>query len=89
MWTATNEATRDFRIDALGPKWKATNIPFEADGDYTIPIEAPAKGWTGHFVELTYAGQAPLKFTTGIKVLPETYDHDLYVPKERKGTPND
>jgi len=89
LWTATNESTRDFRIDALGPKWKATNIPFEADGDYTIPIEAPAKGWTGHFVELTYAGQAPLKFTTGIKVLPETYDHDLYVPKERKGTPND
>ncbi|AKP49504.1 PhoPQ-activated pathogenicity-related family protein [Cyclobacterium amurskyense] len=87
LWSATNENTRDFRIDVLGPQWKATNIPFEADGEYVIPIAAPSKGWSGHYVELTYAGDAPLKFTTGIKILPDTYEHELYVPKERKGTP--
>ncbi|WP_339922187.1 PhoPQ-activated pathogenicity-related family protein [uncultured Cyclobacterium sp.] len=87
LWSATNETTRDFRIDVLGPQWKATNIPFEADGEYTIPIKAPSKGWSGHYVELTYAGEAPLKFTTGIKVLPDTYAHEQYVPKDRRGTP--
>jgi PhoPQ-activated pathogenicity-related protein len=87
LWSATNENIRDFRIDILGPQWKATNIPFEADGEYSISINAPSKGWTGHFVELTYAGEAPIKFTTGIKVLPDTYEHEQYVPKERKGTP--
>ncbi len=87
LWTATNESERDFRIDVLGPAWTASNIPIAPNGSYNIPIQSPAKGWRGHFVELTYAGNAPLKFTSGIKVLPESYPHEPFVPDVPKGNP--
>ncbi|SEJ49421.1 PhoPQ-activated pathogenicity-related protein [Cyclobacterium xiamenense] len=87
LWVATNPSKRDFRIDELGPEWTSTTIPLTENGNYRIPLSSPEKGWTGHFVELTYAGNAPLKFTTGVKVLPETYANEPFVPKSPKGTP--
>jgi len=88
LWEATNPEARDFRIDVFGPGWKATTIPIAENGEYNIPISAPEKGWKGHFVELTFAGSAPLKVTTGIKVLPETYPFEPFVPKVKRGTMN-
>ncbi|WP_375582988.1 PhoPQ-activated pathogenicity-related family protein [Cyclobacterium xiamenense] len=87
LWKATNPDKRDFRIDELGPEWKSTTIPLTENGKYRIPLTSPENGWTGQFAELTYAGDAPLKFTTGVKVLPETYAHEPFVPKSPKGTP--
>lgn len=87
LWEAHNESARDFRIDVFGPGWKDTDIPISEDGKYTIPIEAPEKGWIGRFVELTYAGNSPMKVTTGIKVLPETYPYEPFLPDNPKGTP--
>ncbi|WP_163379904.1 PhoPQ-activated pathogenicity-related family protein [Cyclobacterium sp. SYSU L10401] len=87
LWTATNPEKRDFRIDELGPAWTASNVPVSADGNYNIPIQSPEKGWRGHFVELTYAGNTPLKFTSGIKVLPEAYPYEPFVPESPQGTP--
>ncbi|WP_114751502.1 PhoPQ-activated pathogenicity-related family protein [Pleomorphovibrio marinus] len=80
LWEATNPDARDFRIYVLGPKWRDTTISLSEDGHYEIPIEAPEKGWKGHFVELTYAGNSPIKVSTGIKVLPETYPFDPFTP---------
>lgn len=86
LWEATNTETRDFRIDVFGPGWKETLLPTSENGVYKIPISAPEKGWKGHFVELTYTGDAPIKVTTGIKVLPETYPFDPFVPKVKRGS---
>lgn len=87
LWTANNPSKRDFRIDELGPEWTAITLPQEEDGTYRIPLETPEKGWTGHFAEIIYAGNAPLKFTTGVKILPDTYAHEAFTPKTPKGTP--
>lgn len=89
LWEANNTEARDFRIDVFGPGWKETVLPEQANGIYEIPINAPEKGWKGHFVELTYGGSAPIKVTTGIKVLPETYPFEPFVPKVQKGTKAD
>ena len=86
LWAANNTETRDFRIDVFGPGWTETVIPLQENSIYEIPISAPEKGWKGHFVELTYTGDAPIKVTTGIKVLPETYPFEPFVPKVQKGT---
>lgn len=86
LWEANNTETRDFRIDVFGPGWKETVLSATENGVYEIPISAPEKGWKGHFVELTYAGSAPIKVTTGIKVLPETYPFEPFTPKVQKGT---
>jgi hypothetical protein len=34
-------------------------------------IGKPAKGWTAYFVELTFGKAAPLKVTTGVRVIPD------------------
>jgi PhoPQ-activated pathogenicity-related protein len=41
-------------------------------------VPKPAKGWTAFFVELTFAsgGRYPLKFTTAVRVLPDTLPYD-------------
>ncbi len=80
LWEATNPEARDFRIYVLGPEWKDTTISLTEDGKYNIEIQAPEQGWTAHFVELTFAGNAPIKVSTGIKVLPETYPYEEFSP---------
>ncbi len=76
LWQATNPAARDFRLETLGPAYKAT--PLEAaNGAWVARVKAPAKGWTAFFVELTYpsGGKYPLKFTTAVRVLPDKYPY--------------
>lgn len=73
LWSATNRKTRDFRIDRLGPEWKARNLPAKETGVYVGQIPTPTKGWTGFFVEMTFdSSTGPMKFTSGVHVLPDT-----------------
>ena len=45
-------------------------------------VPAPAKGWTAFFVEMTYpGGKYPLKFTSRVRVTPDTEPFPAYVPK--------
>lgn len=72
LWQATNPKARDFRLDTLGPVW--TSSPVTAKGkEYVGKVATPATGWTAFFLEMTYpgAGNIPLKFTTGVRVLPD------------------
>jgi len=73
LWQAHNPNARDFRMETLGPVWKSTSI-VGADGVYVGKIEAPTKGWTAFMVELTFPskGPQPFKFTTNVRVLPDT-----------------
>jgi len=73
LWQATNPEKRDFRLDTLGPAYKDQVLT--ANGKtYIGHVEKPAKGWTAYMVELTYAGSGkyPLKFTTAVRVTPDT-----------------
>lgn len=73
LWQAANPNARDFRMESLGPVWKSTLLK-GADGVYVGKIQTPAKGWTAFFVELTFTskGPQPFKFTTNVRVLPDT-----------------
>ena len=44
-------------------------------GAYVAKVAAPPSGFTAYFVELTFpsGGAYPFKFTTGVKVVPDTY----------------
>jgi PhoPQ-activated pathogenicity-related protein len=83
LWAATNPKARDFRIDSLGPEWKAFEMPKDAEGNYKMTVQAPDKGFTAYFAELTYpgVGRYPLKFTTQVKVVPDVYPFPPYEPK--------
>ncbi|MEO6033806.1 MAG: PhoPQ-activated pathogenicity-related family protein [Verrucomicrobiota bacterium] len=78
LWQATNPDARDFRIESLGPVWKSTLLK-ATDGIYVGKIEPPTKGWTAFFVELTFTskGPQPFKFTTNVRVLPDTLPFKL------------
>jgi PhoPQ-activated pathogenicity-related protein len=72
LWQVTNAEARDFRLQTIGPEWKSSEIKNDS-GTYIAKVEKPEKGWTAFFAELTYENdkEAPFKFTTQVRVIPE------------------
>jgi PhoPQ-activated pathogenicity-related protein len=83
VWQATNPEHRDFRLEKLGPAYKDTDLEDRGGGVWVAHVPAPAKGWTAYFVEATFASgtKYPLKFTSGVRVTPDTEPFPAYVPK--------
>ncbi len=77
LWQATNPKARDFRVATIGKAYTMQTLEDRGEGVYVGRITPPAIGWTAFFVELVYdAGvQFPLKFTTGVRVLPDKLPH--------------
>ncbi|TDQ16533.1 PhoPQ-activated pathogenicity-related protein [Algoriphagus boseongensis] len=84
LWSAYNPMSRDFRIDVFGPNWTAEEIPVPESGEVIVNMVSPESGFRGYFVELTYAGETPLKVTSGIEVLPKTYPFEPFVSPKSK-----
>ena len=82
LWQATNPNARDFRLETLGPAWKDTDLSDTGGGVYLAKVEKPDKGWTAFFAELTYENgtATPFKFTTQVRVLPETKPYRYQQP---------
>jgi PhoPQ-activated pathogenicity-related protein len=89
LWQANNAQHRDFRLVSIGPAYNSTVLSPQADGSYVGRIEKPQKGWTAYFLELTYStgGKYPLKFTTGVRVNPDTlpFDAPKFTPPAQTG----
>ena len=83
LWQATNPDARNFRLDAIGPAYQSTVLAPSGPNTWVGRAAAPPKGWTAFFVELTFAsgGRYPLKFTTAVRVLPDTLPFAAPVPK--------
>ena len=82
LWQAANAEKRDFRLVAIGPAYKSTDLSDQGGGVYVAKIAKPAKGWTASFVELTFpsGGKYPFKFTTAVRVTPDTLPYPLPKP---------
>lgn len=82
LWTATNPDARDFRLQVIKEAWKSENLSAAENGDYLARVEKPAQGWTAYFVELTFPSGtiAPYKFTTEVRVIPDTKPHTYVQP---------
>ena len=74
IWQAVNPTARNFRHDVIGSAYSSTPLPLSGPNTYVARVPVPAAGWTAFFVELKFAsgGKYPLKFTTGVRVLPDT-----------------
>jgi len=79
LWQATNPNARDFRLEKIGPAYKATPLSESGKGKYIARVAKPEKGYTAYFVELTFpsGGKYPFKFTTDVKVIPDVYPYEL------------
>jgi PhoPQ-activated pathogenicity-related protein len=80
LWSAYNPLSRDFRVDEFGPNWVAEEIAMPAEGEFEVNMQIPDEGFRGYFVELTFAGETPLKVTSGIEILPTEYPFEPFVP---------
>lgn len=82
-WEATNPNARDFRMEKIGPAYKATVLTPSGRGHYEAKVKAPEKGFSIGFIELTYPGpdKMTLKFTSGTKVMPDVEPFENYKPK--------
>jgi PhoPQ-activated pathogenicity-related protein len=85
LWQATNPESRDFRLMTIGPAYKSSDLQ-EQGGAYVAHAPAPAKGYTAYFVEMTYpsGGKYPFKFTTAVRVNPDTEPFPSYKPNPEK-----
>lgn len=74
LWTAHNPGARDFRLEAIGPAYQATELTPGREGEYVAVVTKPASGWTAYFVELTFPsrGPFPFKFTTEVRITPDS-----------------
>lgn len=85
LWQATNPDERNFMIDRFGPKWTSSEIILNESGKYEVEMMAPENGYTAFFVEITYPGEALVKVTTGVDVLPRSYPYEDYVSESPRG----
>lgn len=83
LWQATNPEARDFRLEKIGPAWKDTLLQPKKAGEYEARVQSPPRGFTAYMVEATWNQSKghPLKFTTGVKVIPDTLPFPPYRPK--------
>lgn len=74
LWEVHNPEARDFRLEAIGPTWKSTQLEAKPDGSYEALIRVPEQGWRAGLVELRFdtALPLPLVFTTEVAVAPES-----------------
>jgi PhoPQ-activated pathogenicity-related protein len=86
LWQATNPEHRDFRLETLGAKYVGSDVQEQGSGTYVAHVASPEKGWTAYFVEMTFpsGGKYPFKFTTAVRVNPDTEPFPAYVPKRKK-----
>jgi PhoPQ-activated pathogenicity-related protein len=87
LWQATNPKVRNFRIDELGPVYKATALSPSGPNTWVARVPRPTTGWTAFFVELTFpsASQYPFKVSSGIRIVPDTLPFEAPKPA-RSGT---
>ena len=70
----------------IGAAYKSSDVAEQGSGVYVAHVKKPEKGWTAYFVEMTYpsGGKYPVKFTTAVRVNPDTEPVPAYKPKPVK-----
>lgn len=84
-----------YKSEDLQPQEESAGASAGASGSpsartYIGRVQQPEEGWTAFFVELTYPSgleKYPFKFTTGVRVTPETYPHGEPVPGQTRVGP--
>ena len=79
LWQAANPEARDFRLEAIGPAYRSSALEPVGDGTLRARVSEPTRGWVAYFVELTFPsrGPFPFKFTTQVRVAPDTLPFGL------------
>jgi PhoPQ-activated pathogenicity-related protein len=83
LWQAVNPGARNFRLDVVGPAYKDTELTPTGPNTWVARVAEPKEGWTAFFIEMTFpsGGKYPLKFTSGVRILPDKLTYPAPKPK--------
>jgi PhoPQ-activated pathogenicity-related protein len=78
LWQAHNPDSRNFMQAVIGKAYTSSALQEVEPGIYKAHLPAPQQGYTAYYVELVYPGGAstPLKFSTGVKVVPDDTQYE-------------
>lgn len=79
-------AVAAFADETALDRYVSSDLSEHAAGIYIGRVARPEKGWTAYFVELTYpsGGKYPFKFTTAVRVTPDTEPFPAYQTNPEK-----
>jgi PhoPQ-activated pathogenicity-related protein len=88
VWQAVNPAARNFRQDAIGNAYVSTPLTPSGPNTWVARVTKPPSGWTAFFVEMSFpsGGRYPFKFTSGVRVLPDTLPYPEFKPQRSRTT---
>ncbi len=88
VWTAFNPNARDFRVEKIGRVYKAETLKESKPGEWIAKAPKVEKGYAAYFVELQFPSgvKYPFKFTTQVKVWPDTYPNAPFKSEKPMGT---
>jgi PhoPQ-activated pathogenicity-related protein len=77
LWQAHNPERRNFMKNTIGNAYLATQLTEAEPGRYVVKMDLPERGYIAYFIEMAYASglTEPFKFTTGVKILPDTVNN--------------
>lgn len=78
LWQAHNPEARNFMQPVIGRAYTSTVLNEVELGVYKAKIDPPAEGFISYYIEMAYPSttSAPLKFSSGVKVVPDTTDYE-------------
>jgi PhoPQ-activated pathogenicity-related protein len=73
LWQATNDKSRDFRVDTIGRSYKSRELAADGNGDFRVELTPPEKGWSASLVQCEFdiGAPVPMRLSTGVRVLPD------------------
>lgn len=77
LWQAHNPECRNFMKNTIGNAYLETQLTEVEPGRYVVKMDLPQSGYIAYFIEMAYASglTEPFKFTTGVKILPDTVNN--------------
>ena len=79
VWSAYNDASRDFRKESIGESWVSKLIPVNATGEYKVSLPQSDSGFHATYIEFIYPGLSglPVTYSTQVYVTPDVYLFEL------------
>lgn len=84
LWQAHNPDARNFMQPVIGRAYTSTELREVEPGIYRAKLDAPEEGYTAYYIEMAYPSgiDAPLKFSSGVKVVPDVTDYQWELTPE-------
>ena len=90
LWQATNPDARNFRLDVIGPAYQSTVLTPSGPNTWVARVQGAGEGMDGVLRRADLPDRRakyPLKFTTAVRVLPDTLPFAAPVPKRPSECP--